>query len=177
MNCEEQPERDSSTPNADRVSRAFPEVRRRASKLLPRRYNSLQPTELAHEAWIRILRNDNWNDTQHIVNAATRIMKNYLIDRSRKEEVRARYRNGLPDPVVADQESIHALLGTLEELRESHPMHFRLVFLRFLFGMSVGEAADELGISRRQLQREWDFARSWLGTRLKSVEIDPPLQN
>lgn len=140
---------------------------------------TLQPTALVHEAWLRLTRDENqqWNGRTHFYSAAAEAMRRILIERARrklalKRGARAeRVDLNLDQMEVATQcepEAILALNEALEKLAIEDPESAELVKLRFFAGMSNQEAAQTLGVSERSAKRYWTFARAWLFQEIRS---------
>ncbi len=129
----------------------------------------LQPTELANEAALRVLKLDRmeWNDRAHFLATAATVMRQALID-----EVR-RFRADKRQPVDVLTTLIDTGVGTAEldlerlddslrRLAEVSPDRARLVELRFFVGLTVDATAEVLGSSAATVKRQWDAARAWL---------------
>ena len=140
---------------------------------------TLQPTALVHEAWLRLTGDENkqWNGRAHFYGAAAEAMRRILIDRARgklslKRGARAeRVDLNLDQVEMATQsepEAILALNEALEKLAAEDPESAQLVKLRFFAGMSNQEAAQTLGVSERSAKRYWTFARAWLFLEIRS---------
>ena len=134
---------------------------------------TLQPTALVHEAWLRLTGDENqqWNGRAHFYGAAAEAMRRILIERARrklslKRGAKAeRVDLNLDLMEVATQsepEAILALTEALGKLATEDPESAKLVKLRFFAGMSNQEAAQALGVSERSAKRYWTFARAWL---------------
>jgi RNA polymerase sigma factor (TIGR02999 family) len=149
----------------------YSELRMLARRLLAGDSSSyrLQPTELANEAALRVLKLDRmeWNDRAHFLATAATVMRQALID-----EVR-RFRADKRTPVDILTTLIDTGVGTaeldLERLDESlrrlaavSPDRARLVELRFFVGLTVDATAEVLGSSAATVKRQWDAARAWL---------------
>jgi len=109
----------------------------------------------------------------HFFAAATDAMRRILINRARD---RGRLKRGgdwhsvnLDQIEVAldtPDEDLLALDEALVQLAANDPAAAKLVQLRFFAGMTLGQAASSLGISRRTADRQWAYARAWLYNRL-----------
>ena len=132
---------------------------------------TLQPTALVHEAWLRLGgdRQPHWQNRAHFFGAAAEAMRCILIDRARKRQVRAS--SGLAAPEELHESRIQlrvletellALHEVLDQLAKVDADAARLVKLRYFVGMSMAEAVEVLGISLRQGERLWTFAKAWL---------------
>jgi RNA polymerase sigma factor (TIGR02999 family) len=133
--------------------------------------NTLQPTALVHEAWLRLVGKDNPNfaGRAHFFAAAAEAMRRILIDRARSKRA-ARHGGGqvrvdiqqldLASPDADDQ--LLAVNDALDKLAAQDPVEAKLVKLRYFAGMSVEEAAGLLDISPRTARNYWAHARTWL---------------
>jgi RNA polymerase sigma factor (TIGR02999 family) len=134
--------------------------------------NTLQPTALVHEAYLRLIGTSNgepWDHRGHFFAAAAESMRRILIDNARR---RAATRHGGelqrqtldPDAVPAAEvrEDLLALDEALDRLAIEDPLKANLVKLRYFAGLSLAEAAAALGMSERTAGRHWAYARAWL---------------
>ncbi|MBL9127127.1 MAG: sigma-70 family RNA polymerase sigma factor [Verrucomicrobiales bacterium] len=136
---------------------------------------TLQPTALVHEAWLRLAAGgaepamDRWENRAHFFGAAAEAMRRILIDRARKKQA-VRHGGGLDRtalddieiPERAGDEVLLRVNDALEALGRDDPRSAELVKLRFFGGLGVEEAGRALGISERTARRCWRFARAWL---------------
>jgi RNA polymerase sigma factor (TIGR02999 family) len=131
---------------------------------------TLQPTALVHEAWLRLAGSQQqWSGRGHFFAAAAEAMRRILIDRARK---RNRERHGASlqrvnlDSVdlaaTSDDETLLALDDALTKLAAEAPEKAELIKLRYFTGLSIAEAARALGISDATAKRHWAYARAWL---------------
>jgi RNA polymerase sigma factor (TIGR02999 family) len=133
--------------------------------------NTLQPTALVHEAWLRLVGNDNpkFAGRAHFFAAAAEAMRRILIDRARSK--RAQRRGGgqervdiqqldLASPDADDQ--LLAVNEALDKLAAQDPIEAELVKLRYFVGLTTEEAASLLNISPRTAGNYWAHARTWL---------------
>lgn len=139
---------------------------------------TLQPTALVHEAWLRLGAEDQpaWDNRAHFFGAAAEAMRRILVDRARS---RGALRRGggramavfdeteLAAPVENDAVMI-ALDEALSKLAAQDPAKAQLVKLRFFAGMRIEEAAETLGISEPTAKRWWSYARAWLHAEMTS---------
>jgi RNA polymerase sigma factor (TIGR02999 family) len=121
--------------------------------------NTLQPTALVHEAWLRLVgkENPNFAGRAHFFAAAAEAMRRILIDRARSKRA-ARHGGGqvrvdIQQLDLASPDADDHLLAVNEA---------KLVKLRYFAGMSVEEAAGLLDISPRTARNYWAHARTWL---------------
>jgi RNA polymerase sigma factor (TIGR02999 family) len=151
----------------------YAELRRLARQQLRRERpgQTLQPTALANEAWIRLVghRPFEAHDRAHFLGVAARAMRQILVERGRARH--AAKRGGAPERVTLDEGlfgaeprsiDLLALDEALGRLGATHPAHARLVELRFFAGLTVEEAADLLDSSPATIKRQWTFAKAWL---------------
>ena len=132
---------------------------------------TLQPTALVHEAWLRLVGSEhpNFENRAHFFSAAAEAMRRILIDRARR---RSALRHGgqlqrvdLDECNVAAPEADAELLAVheaLEELAKEYPMQAEVVKLRYFGGQTNEETAQLLGLSLTTVKNYWAFARAWL---------------
>lgn len=132
---------------------------------------TLQPTALVHEAWLRLVGNEKqkWDGRAHFFAAAAEAMRRILIDRARrKRAVRHggnQQRLDIQEDDLAsptDDDQLLAVSEALDKLTAQHKVEAELVKLRYFVGMTNDEAADVLGISPRTAKYYWTHARAWL---------------
>jgi RNA polymerase sigma factor (TIGR02999 family) len=133
--------------------------------------NTLQPTALVHEAWMRLVGKENpkFAGRAHFFAAAAEAMRRILIDRARHKRA-LRYGGGhvrvdvqqidLASPDTDDQ--LLAVNEALDKLAAQDPVEADLVKLRYFVGLTVDEAARLLDISPRTARNYWAHARTWL---------------
>jgi len=132
---------------------------------------TLQPTALVHEAWLRLVGNENqeWNGRAHFFGAAAEAMRRILIENARRKRA-ARYGGGqakldIQEIEIAAKGKDDELLmvsDALEKLAVRDKKKAELVKLRYFVGLTTEEAADVLGISVPTADRWWNFSRAWL---------------
>lgn len=136
-----------------------------------RRGQTLQPTALVHEAYLRLLGDQEtlWANRAHFFAAAAEAMRRILIERARRAGRRKRggewQRVELEDgllPGVAPATDILALDEALSRLAGHDPAMARVVELRFFAGLTVEEVALALDVSARTVKRRWTAGRVWL---------------
>ena len=138
---------------------------------------TLQPTALVHEAWLRLAggQNKKWDGRAHFFGAAAEAMRRILIERARRKRA-ARHGGGqqrvdvegveLAAPDEEDQ--LLAVNDALEKLMQQDKLEGELVKLRYFVGLTNDEAAEVLGISPRTAKHYWTHARAWLFREIKS---------
>jgi RNA polymerase sigma factor (TIGR02999 family) len=133
---------------------------------------TLQPTALVHEAYVRLVGPDAdrpYADQGHFFAAAAQAMRHILVDNARRKR-RDRHGGGrtridVDDTTPAPPSGAEELLAideALTRLAGADPAAAAVVQLRYFAGLSVEEAAQSLGISRATAYRHWTFARAWL---------------
>ena len=142
---------------------------------------TLQPTALVHEAYLRIAGNDPdrlWNDRGHFFAAAADSMRRILIDRARDRH-RLKRGGGRKKQVIelehvlddeVPSEDLLALDEALIRLAEHDAVAADLAKLRLFAGLGLGDAAKALNLPRRSADRAWAFARAWLFDALNPAE-------
>jgi RNA polymerase sigma factor (TIGR02999 family) len=162
----------------------YDELRRLARSFLRRHAHqqTLQPTALVHEAYLRMVNQQqvNWQSRAQFFGLAARVMRNLLVDHVRQK--RAAKRGGrryslslsCADQFDQSQEiDLMALDEALRKLAANRPQHSRIVELRFFGGLTIPETAAVLGISHATVERNWSLGRAWLYRELsKSVASD-----
>jgi RNA polymerase sigma factor (TIGR02999 family) len=138
---------------------------------------TLQPTALVHEAWLRLVGSNQtvWNTRGHFFGAAAEAMRRILLERARKK---GRVRHGgqlqrvnLDQVTLATQDSDDVILAVdeaLEKLAAESPQKAEIVKLRYFGGLEHAEIAEVLGVSEPTVRRHWTYARSWLYAELKT---------
>jgi RNA polymerase sigma factor (TIGR02999 family) len=159
----------------------YQELRQLAAQKLSREKpgQTLQATALVHEAYLRLVgeENPNWNSRTYFLTAAAEAMRRVLIENARRERRLKRggdrHRVDLDEGVLAidePAEDVIALDEALARLAHNEPAVADLVKLRYFAGLTMEQAADILGISRRTATRHWTFARAWLYRRIAKGE-------
>ena len=131
---------------------------------------TLQPTALVHEVWLRLAGKDNrtWNDRTHFFAAAAEAMRRILVDNARRK-LTQRHGGGQQrvelDNIgahVPDDAQLLVVNEALEKFAAKDKQKAELVKLRYFVGMTIEEAAEVLGISEGTAKRHWAYARAWL---------------
>jgi RNA polymerase sigma factor (TIGR02999 family) len=155
----------------------YGELRRLAARSLAKEASgqTLQPTALVHEAYLRLVGTDQtWDGRGHFFAAAAEAMRRILIENARRK---GRHKRGgdrrrvVLEDVAASApdmpaEDVLEIDEALTQLAQEDAAKAELVKLRFYAGLSVTEAAHCLGISRATADRYWAYARAWLYDRL-----------
>ena len=132
---------------------------------------TLQPTALVHEAWLRLVGNQEqqWNGRAHFFGAAAEAMRRILIENARRKGAQ-RHGGGkarldvheIEIAAPAKDEELLALSDALEKFAVRDKQKAELVKLRYFVGLTTEEAAQVLGISVPTADRWWNFSRAWL---------------
>ena len=157
----------------------YDELHRRAIAYLrrERRDHTLKPTDLVHEAYLRLCSQDvAWQNREQFFGVAARLMRRILVDHARARTT-AKRQHGLRVPLGDDLAATPPLAPDLlvldaahDELAERDERQGRLVELRFFGGLTQEESAQVLGVSLATANREWAMAKAWLYRRLKSLD-------
>jgi RNA polymerase sigma factor (TIGR02999 family) len=132
---------------------------------------TLQPTALVHEAWLRLVgdRNPTFKDRAHFFRAAAEAMRHILIDRARRKQSKrhggGQHRvdwDGFDLAAESADDQLLAVDEALEKLAREYPVQADLVKLRYFAGMTNEEVAQTLGISVSTAKNYWTFSRTWL---------------
>jgi RNA polymerase sigma factor (TIGR02999 family) len=134
--------------------------------------HTLQPTALVHEAWLRLAGKDadvQFANRAHFFAAAAEAMRRILIERARRKG--AEKRGGdwqridldkVDVAVDADDDTLLLVNEALEKLAQEDANAAEVAKLRFFGGLTLEEAAQVLGVTKRTADRYWAFARVWL---------------
>jgi RNA polymerase sigma factor (TIGR02999 family) len=132
---------------------------------------TLQPTALVHEAWVRLVgaKNQTFKNSAHFFSAAAEAMRHILIDRARRKKTarhggrldRAEY-DELQFAAPSPDDELLAVHEALETFRKHYPVQAELVKLRYFVGMTNEEISEVLGISPSTANKYWSFSRAWL---------------
>jgi len=132
---------------------------------------TLQPTALVHEAWLRLVGNENpqFANRAHFFSAAAEAMRRILIDKARRKHAQRHgggqqrvEMEGLDFAAPIDDEQLLAVSDALDKLAATHALEAEVVKLRYFVGMTNVEAAQALGLSERTVKNYWAHARAWL---------------
>jgi len=139
---------------------------------------TLQPTALVHEAWLRLGGDQQpaWQNRAHFIAAAAEAMRRILIERARsKKRLRRggdRQRVDLENVTAAiddPDETVLAVHEALDKLAARDPLKAQIVKLRYFVGLSHQEIAATVGLAEPTVRRHWAYARSWLYAELNAV--------
>lgn len=144
---------------------------------------TLQPTALVHEAWLRLAGNTeaSWQNRAHFFAAAAEAMRHILIDRARRRLAAKRGAAAeridaaevdMPSPAPDDQ--LLAVNEALEKFAAVDARKAELVKLRYFVGLTFEEAAEVLGIAVPTAKQWWGYARAWLRVEITGPANDKP---
>jgi RNA polymerase sigma factor (TIGR02999 family) len=142
---------------------------------------TLQPTALVHEAWIRLVGQDReqFHDRRHFFHAAAEAMRRILVDNARRK--RRQKRGGgqanldiaeFEMPVEKDDEKILRVHDALDRFSAHDPVKAEIVKLRYYVGLTHQEIASLMGIAEKTVMRHWAYAKAWLADAIRKQERD-----
>jgi RNA polymerase sigma factor (TIGR02999 family) len=144
--------------------------------------NTLQPTALVHEAWLRLSKvpEQNWHSRAHFFNTAARAMRRILFDRAREKATLKRaggwQRLDIGDidlAATSPDERVLLIDDILRRLEQEDPESVEVVMLKFFTGLSNKDAAQTLGVSETTIERRWAFAKVQLFEMINEAEGGP----
>jgi RNA polymerase sigma factor (TIGR02999 family) len=137
-----------------------------------KRGQTLQATELVHEAYLRLVDCDmvqQWNSRGHFFGAAAKAMRRILVERARQKKSHKRGGDLQKQDFSLDQlldsaipVDLLALDEALDLLAVANSEAAKVVELRYFAGLSAAETAAALGVCERTAQRYWVYAKAWL---------------
>ncbi len=160
---------------ADLLPLVYEELRKLAAARMAaeRPGHTLDATALVHEAYLRLIGDQQFDGKAHFFAAAAEAMRRVLVnharDRNRLKRGGGRSRvdlDRITDPADTSDDDLLELNDALERLAKEFPAAAELVKLRFFAGMTLGDAAEALHMPRRTADRHWAFARAWLADAL-----------
>jgi len=132
---------------------------------------TLQPTALVHEAWLRIFGHGErrWQNRGHFFGEAAEAMRRILIERARRKSrlkhghgwVRVEL-EGLPLAAATPEDKVLLINEALEKLEAEDPARAKVVVMKFFGGLTNQEVAKLLQVTERTVERQWAFAKAWL---------------
>jgi RNA polymerase sigma factor (TIGR02999 family) len=138
---------------------------------------TLQPTALVHEAWLRLV-NENgrtWQNRAHFFRAAAQAMRSILVDRAR-HKLTLKCGGGLEkvslenvDPTASTTDDRVLMVdASLERLEIEDPKSARVITLKYFGGLTNKEVANILGVTERTVERQWAYAKACLLEMIKA---------
>lgn len=158
----------------------YGELRKLAQSLLRQEQGSatLEPTALVNELYLRLVdqRRVSIQDRRHFFALAAYLMRRILVDHARRRKAAKRGAD-LVAPLLEEPAAltwtpnvdVEALNEALEKLEKIDPRKCRVVELRFIVGFTTEETAQILDTSPATVERDWKFARSWLGRAMRGA--------
>jgi RNA polymerase sigma factor (TIGR02999 family) len=140
---------------------------------------TLQPTALVHEAWLRLVGDGDrtWQNRAHFFSAASEAMRRILIESARRKSSLKRggglLRLDIDDLDLAaatQDDKILIINDALEKLQAEDPEKARIVVMKYFGGLTNQEVAESLGVTERTVERRWAFARAWLFDKIQAHE-------
>jgi RNA polymerase sigma factor (TIGR02999 family) len=163
----------NATASEELLPLVYDELRRLAARKLAHETpgQTLQPTALVHEVWLRLAGNgrQQWTSRGHFLGAAAEAMRRVLIDNARRKN-RVRHGKGLTRvdfdgldlAVSTSDEMLLRVDEALQKLAAEDKAKADLVKLRFYAGLNIPDAAQALGLSETTAKRQWAYTRAWL---------------
>jgi RNA polymerase sigma factor (TIGR02999 family) len=141
---------------------------------------TLQPTALVHEAYMRLVGPDpgrDWNGRGHFFGAAAEAMRRILVDAARRKRARKHGGDRQREPLdavevagLAPADDLLALDEALTRLEALDPAKAAVVKLRYFTGLTMEQVAEVRGVSLATANRAWAFARAWLHQQVTGVK-------
>jgi RNA polymerase sigma factor (TIGR02999 family) len=162
----------------------YDELRDLARRRLARERNqTLDPTGLVHEAYMRLVGDGSavWSGKRHFMAAAGIAMRRILVERARRVNA-AKHGGGRRRQPLSGVEPLASeapepdwvsLDAALTDLEAADPELAELVHLRYFAGLGIREIAEALGRAPRSVDRDWSVARAWLLHRIAERGVDP----
>lgn len=151
----------------------YPELLRIARKLMQTQpsHHTLDPEGVVHEAFIKVTQGApaEWQSRGHYLAVMSRAMRQVLVDHARGKN-RAKRGGGMArvpltgldlrfEDLTVDLLTLHE---ALEAYREVDPDGARVLELTYFGGFSAAEVAETMGVSARTVQRDLEYARTWI---------------
>ena len=166
------------------LEKVYDSLRTIAANRLGREHGQegLQPTELVHEAWLRLGGNEvtEWENRFHFFAAAAEAMRRTLIDNARRKQSSKRGGAQAKQYVLSDDDLVTMPLAdelldldeALTVMEKTYPIHVQVVKLKFYAGMTMAEIAEVTNVSVATTERYWVFAKTWLHHRMSCKPND-----
>ena len=161
---------------ADLLPLVYDELRKLAAARMAAEVpgHTLDATALVHEAYLRLIGDQQFDGRVHFFAAAAEAMRRILVDAARRKATvrhgggRRRVPHDELQRLTESPEGLVELDDALTRFAAVEPRKAKLVELRFFAGMPVAEAAAVLGVSAATAARWWEFARLWLFAELRA---------
>jgi RNA polymerase sigma factor (TIGR02999 family) len=169
-----------SPPGEQLPAAIYVELRQIAQRFMrgEDRGHTLQPTALVHEAFLRVAGQPGiaTSSPTHLRALFAQAMRRILVDHARRKHAHKRggerIRVALDERLITSstEEDLLDLDAVIAKLAQLDPAQAQLVELRIFGGMTVIEAAEEMGVSKRTAEREWTAAKAWLRRELAAAD-------
>jgi RNA polymerase sigma-70 factor (ECF subfamily) len=164
---------------AEIIPLIYPELRKIAARYMRRERaeHTLQATALVHEAYLRMMgqQNQDWQNRAHFFGVAADLMRKILVDHARRHLAARRgggaYRVELNEALVGTESAADAVLeidSAIQNLSKLDPRQAEVVVMRVFAGLTEQEIAVVLNVSDRTVKRDWKMAKAWLRSVLSS---------
>ena len=159
--------------SSDLLPLVYEELRHLAAARMARETagQTLQPTALVHEAWMRLVGDGdrNWENRAHFFGAAAEAMRRILIEKARRKSRLKRggrqERVDINDIELAEatpDDKVLMIDEALQRLQAEDPDKAKVVVLKFFGGLTNQEVAQSLNVTERTVERQWAFAKAWM---------------
>lgn len=174
-------ERGDQNATEELMPLVYEELRRLAASRMKREASghTLQATALVHEAWLRLVDDEErtWPNRNYFFAAAAQAMRRILVEHARRK-ASLKHGGGLVRLDVGGMDLAQATLDekvllvndALEQLEIENPERARIVVLKYFSGLSNKEVAQTLGISERTVERQWVCAKAWLFRMIQKLQ-------
>ncbi len=144
---------------------------------------TLQPTALVHEAYLRVVgdADPGWDGRGHFFAAAAQAMRQIIVEQARRKAAvkhgggRERVDLAVATPAIEPPtDEVLALDETLKDLEKHSPRKAELVTLRYFGGLTMEEAASAVGVSVGTVERDWRYVKAWMHDRLSDHTLLEP---
>lgn len=165
---------------AELIPLVYRELRRLAGHFMrgERPGHTLEPTALVHEAYLRLVEQDeaNWQNRAQFMAIAAQIMRRILLEYARRRRAAKRTAPEVATPAdgveAVPWEEVLAVDQALERLQQLSAQQAQVAELRYFGGLSVEETAEALSVSPRTVKRDWAAAKAWLHAHLSGAQLE-----
>ena len=178
MDIPEDPEDFEGQTTGSMMDAVYEELRRMATVKMAgeRSGHTLQATALVNEAYQRLAGPGDtpkqWQDKRQFMAAAANAMRRILVECARKRNAAKRQREDVEfhDSHISagsSDEEIMAINEALDLLEIEYPRAAEIVKLRYFVGYLPAEIAEQIGVCKKTVDRDWSLAKAWLYKHLK----------